>query len=75
MLQVRLAPLSASVATIVPLAVEGPETGVVSSAARPVSVTPPATCEVAPITGASLVPVSFTVSVAMLSVPLARRMA
>ena len=72
MLQERLAPLSTSVAAMVPVAVGVPATGVPSSA-LPASTTVPAITE-APITGASLVPVSFTVSVAMLSVPLPKRM-
>ena len=58
---------------MVPL-MEGVPATVVPSSRLPASTTVPAICEVAPITGASLVPVSFTVSVAMLNVPLPRRM-
>ena len=72
MLQVWVAPLSTSVATMLPVAVGVPVTGVPLSA-LPASTTVPATCEAIPITGASLVPVMVTVRVARLRVPFPKR--
>ena len=69
MLQVWVAPLSTSVATMLPVAVDGPVTTVTSFTARPASVTPPATSEAIPITGASLVPVRVMITVSVSVAP------